>query len=335
MKKNKKKLGIIAGVILVILLLAAFTPFIFPWSYKNADPGLTNLKPDFNLSSLFLKYNFGDGENVYTNLSVVGTRGMQLKNYKVANMYFGLPVTSVAPSAFEGNTKLESITLPENIKYISANSFSGCTSLKTVSLPTTLVTISHTAFKDCTALEYNEYGNALYLGNEENPYLALISVINTTATEITLHENARVIADRAFADCSKLNSIVFNGSVVPVYSYSDITTLAKVTINGNATEVPTGAFAGCVRLSEINLPDTIKTIGNTAFSGCSALENIKLPASLESIGNSAFNKCQSLTSLELPETVTSIGNNAFTNCSKLESINIPNTVTYIGDYALS
>ena len=332
MKKfNKKKIGIIAGVIIVALFVAAFFPFVLPWSYSKTATSPENAKPDFNLSSMFLEYNFGDGENAYTDMSVIGTRSFKLKNYKVANMYFGLPVTSIAPNAFADNTTLESITLPENLKYISDNAFGGCTSLETVSLPKTLITISDTAFENCTALKYNEYENALYLGNDENPYLALISVIDTKVSSSTIHSDARVIADKAFAECNNLQSITFEGAVVPVYAYGDIAALRSVTIKGNATEIPSGAFKDCMFLREVVLPDTVKTIANSAFAGCNQLNNINIPTSLESIGNSAFSKCKSIESFNLPNTLISIGNSAFNQCTVLQEIEIPDSVKSMGD----
>lgn len=335
MKNFKKKLAIIAIVVLIGLLVAAVFPFVLPWSYKNADSDLTNMTPDFDISSLFLKYNFGDGENTYDNLSVLGPRGFKLKEYKVANMYFGLPVTSIAPNAFANNTTIESISLPENIKTISANAFDGCTSLKTVSLPTTLTSISDTAFNNCTALQYNEYENALYLGNESNPYLALMKVIDPDVSSFKIHSGTYAIADLAFAECKRIESITFEGANVPVYPYSELPALRSVSIEGDATVIPTGAFKECSTLKEVSLPDTVEVISNGAFAVCNQLTTINIPASLVTIGNSAFSKCKLLRNIELPETVTSIGNSAFSGCSYLTTINIPEGVTNIGESAFA
>lgn len=334
MKNFKKKLIIIAVVVLIGLLVAAVFPFILPWSYSNTDANFTNTTPDFDITSLFLQYNFGDGENTYTDLSVLGTRGFALKSYKVANMYFGLPVTSIAPGAFANNTTLESITLPENLKYISENSFDGCTSLKTVSLPSSLVTVSDTAFNNCTSLQYNEYENALYLGNDSNPYVALMKVIDPEVSSFTIHSGAVVIADFAFAECKNIETITFEGGI-PMYTYNELPLLQSVSVLGDATTVPGGAFRECSALKEVVLPDTIQTIENNAFASCNMLKSINMPKSLVTIGNSAFSKCKLLSNVELPETVTSIGNSAFAGCSYLTSINLPDSITSIGESAFA
>ena len=71
-----------------------------------------------------------------------------------------------------------------------------------------------------------------------------------------------------------------------------------------------GAFHRC-SLTSINLPDSVKSIGNSAFSGCKSLTSINIPDSVTSIGESAFSGCKSLTSINIPDSVIKIEGNPF------------------------
>ena len=44
----------------------------------------------------------------------------------------GCPVTAIAASAFEQNTTLKSVTIPDSVTTVGSRAFRGCTSLKTV-----------------------------------------------------------------------------------------------------------------------------------------------------------------------------------------------------------
>lgn len=93
--------------------------------------------------------------------------------------------------AFEGNTTLTSITLPDSLVSIADYSFYGCTALSSVTLPVSLSTIGAAAFCECSSL-----------------------------TSITLPENVTSIGDGAFVDCNSL-STVYSMAVTPPSLGSD------------------------------------------------------------------------------------------------------------------
>ena len=145
-------------------------------------------------------------------------------------------VTAIGKSAFQECVKLSSITLSKAITTVSSNAFNGCTSLTTVDLSTscqtieasafigcsnlTTVTISDKityvnayAFMDCTKLEYTVENGGKYLGNKNNPHLVLACAEALDIESCIVNDNTKLIADRAFAYCSDLETVTLGKSV--------------------------------------------------------------------------------------------------------------------------
>ena len=140
------------------------------------------------------------------------------------------------------------------------------------------------------------------------------------------------ISERAFRDCSSLNSITIPDSVTYIgYSaFGGCSSLTSITIPDSVTSIGEGAFSQCTSLTNITIPDSVTTIENFAFFECSSLTSVTIPDSVTSIGENAFYQCRKLKSITIPDSVTSIGNGAFNLCVRLTSITIPDSVTSIG-----
>lgn len=52
--------------------------------------------------------------------------------------------------------------------------------------------------------------------------------------------------------------------------------------------IPNAAFNGCSDVFNVNIPNGVKSIGQSAFFGCSILNSVNIPSSVEEIGDSAF-----------------------------------------------
>nr|MCR5544532.1 leucine-rich repeat protein [Eubacterium sp.] len=91
-----------------------------------------------------------------------------------------IPVTSIKPGAFKGNTKITKVVIGANVTTIGANAFDGCTKLKTVTIGAKVTTIGNFAFKNCKSL-----------------------------TKIVIPKSVKTIGKQAFAGCSKLKLVTF------------------------------------------------------------------------------------------------------------------------------
>ncbi len=213
-------------------------------------------------------------------------------------------------NAFTACTELTSITIPNNVMSIGYEAFLHCSELTTVSIRGNLISIGYNAFEDCNNLSFNVYDNADYLGNRNNPYLALISEHNRYITSFKIHENTEIISDYAF------------------YDYAD---LKSITIPNNVTIIGNSAFSKCTSLTNMTIPNSVTCIGSGTFSNCTNLTNITIPGSVTSIGDYAFCDCTGLSSVTIDNGVISIGDATFYNCANLTSVTIPDSIKIIGE----
>ena len=251
-------------------------------------------------------YYLGNDENLYLWL-------IKAKSTEITSCAINENCKFIYSGAFAGCSGLTAVTIPNSVTYIGHDAFQYCSDLTSVTIPNSVTYIDIYAFVGCSSLVYNEYDNAYYLGNTENPYLWLIKAKSAEITSCAINENCKFIYYYAISGCSKLTSVIIPESV---------------TIIGH------GAFNGCSSLTTVTIPNSVTTISDQAFWGCSKLTSVIIPESVTTIGDYVFHDCSSLTSVTIPNSVTTIGNNAFEYCDGLTSVTIPNSVINIGYNAL-
>lgn len=142
-------------------------------------------------------------------------------------------VTSIGGSAFEENTYIISLVIPENIKQIYPNAFSSCVNLETVTIKSTKISIIPTGcFDGCTKLHsislpntITEIGASAFNNNKSLTEISLPNTItrigasafnnNTSLTEISLPNTITEIGENAFFKCKKLVTIRCNSITPP------------------------------------------------------------------------------------------------------------------------
>lgn len=265
------------------------------------------------------------------------------------NITLGKGLKTIGEVAFSHCESLKSLTLPDGLTTINSNAFTFCNALEKLTIPDSVTEIGMYAFNSCDKLQYNEYGNALYLGNSANPYHVLVKAKSKDIDSCLISEKTELIYYYAFYECPSIANITIPDGVSKIYAF---------------------AFNGCEEVERLNLGNGVKFIGDRAFTSVKSVNyngdiagwcniewlehtisfyhdtkilfsgqelsgQLTLPAGVTSVPSSAFFNCTSVTGVTIPEGVTSIGDEAFMQCSELENISIPDSVKHIGENAFA
>ena len=258
------------------------------------------------------------------------------------------------------NEEITEVIIPDGVTSIEQGAFTGCSGITSITIPNSITYIGAGAFYNCDNLSYNIYDNAYYLGNDENPYFALIKALSTDITSCEINSNCKHICSQAFTDCKKLTSINLPNTLISIgnIAFQHCELLESINIPNTVTNIGWQAFIYCYELASINIPNSVTSIGPGAFAACynlasvtfaegsqltsidgqtfagCGLSSINIPNSVTTIGKEAFYGC-SLTSATIPNSVISIGENAFKECDDINFLSIPNSVTSIGNDAFN
>ena len=158
--------------------------------------------------------------------------------------------------AFNGCSKLTSISLPNGITSIGYDAFYGCTGLTSVIIPDGVASIGGEAFRECTSL-----------------------------TSVTIGKSVTSIGGSAFYNCISLKKVIVKDvaawSGISFYDYcTNPLYYAKHLYSDENTEI-----------KDLEIPDGVSSIGQYAFCYCTGLTSVTIPQSVTSIAKSAFYNC--------------------------------------------
>lgn len=262
---------------------------------------------EFDLSDdgkSYIMYNVGECKDAtvvipstYKNLPVtsIGQKAFMCCE-TVSSVVIPNTITEIGTGAFYGCESLTSIDIPEGVLSIGEMAFYRCTSLTSISIPNSIKYIDDFIIENCDSLKYTEYGNCLYLGNKENPYLLLASAKDTSITEATIARGTKILLYGAFNGCKSLTSIDIPEGVIDIGSW---------------------AFNDCELITSISIPNGVETIGYCAFGDCRALRSLSISNSVTKIESYAIQYCTSLTSIVIPSSITTFKINGINNCDAL------------------
>lgn len=230
-------------------------------------------------------------------------------------------VTTIAPEAFLGASRLAVVSIYSSVKSIGENAFGNCTALNEVKV-------------------YWESPLAVPASTFSGVNVANAKLDVPMGTQ-ALYEAAEVWKDFGttveFSD--QYTNLVFADSKVEAICVSRWDSNGDHKINGVEAKAVTDlsdAFTGNTEITtfdELQYFTSLKTIGNNAFKGCTALTTITMPSSVTTIGESAFEGCENLNRPMLPVALVTIGKKAFYGCKTFNRVYLYKNVASIGEGA--
>lgn len=339
----KKTLSVSLAVIVALscvslgIVANAATPWIdnkqtgeFYWNEKSGDWEFLQVSAN---SARLTKY-YGNAETL-----------------SVPSKINGLTVSEIGDNAFDSNTEIKKVILPNSIVKIGLRAFENCENLASVSLGTKIRSIGLNAFYNTKI--YNskmKSKNIVYIGK----YLVTCNS-DKYGKRLTVKDGTIGIADGAvmpqiISSGGKIKIVTLPSSVrfVGKNTFSNSKNITKITIGSKLERVGKDAFKstkfyknnakahsgakyigkylceGIYGKKSVNVKNGTTVIADGAFDfgdRKSKLQKITLPSSLKSIGESAFKKSK-LTSVTIPENVKYIGLHAFLDNKNLEKIEV-------------
>ncbi len=276
MKPLKKILGIAVLVALLAATLSACnlfgkddpTPTPTPNPGGNVQPPKPDQPQDISDATSGLKYKLTG--NSYSVVGILSTNTRT--DVVVPETYNGLPVDTIGYNAFEGATKIKTLTLGENVTSVGDFAFKGCTALRTINL-NKVNSIGNGAFRGCKSLQFvtvsedNEHyfveHNVLY--NKNKTTLVLYPTSNYEFDNFSIPKSVDTIRGGAFEGEDLQLEIVLIGANVKEVSYNafiDCKNLKIYYIPDADGKIPAGWNENWHNLSEKEAADNI-----AAFNG--------------------------------------------------------------------
>lgn len=164
----------------------------------------------------------------------------------VPSKYNGQTITTIGAGAFDRNTSIQYVTLPQTVTTIGDYAFYKCEYLVNVNITDSIRTLGKFAFANCIRLV-----SAIDLGG--------LSVVETSAfancswmTEVNFGDNLTEIGENAFINCTSLTTANLPDSVKSVGQYAFANSaITSLHISGSLISLGKGALKGCSNLVSV------------------------------------------------------------------------------------
>lgn len=229
----------------------------------------------------------------------------------------GIPVETIGNAAFQDNTTITSVTIPDSVTEIGSNAFAGCTNLTSVKYGGDWSNLTIQSGNPAVEDAAKDAANEQLFDFEFTPdnTAVIVTRYKGTAADVTIPSRYKG------KPVTMIDHVAFHNSSV----------VTSVTIPDSVTAIPDYAFGFCSQLTNISIPNSVTFIGFSAFNSCTSLKSITLPSSLSTIQSYAFYNCGNLKTIRIPVSVTSIGNYAFDVCPSLMTVTYPGSKTQWDD----
>src|ERR1035441_5266476 len=143
-----------------------------------------------------------------------------------------LSVTSIGDEAFQGCSRLTSVTITNSVTRLGDGAFQGCSGLTKVTMANSITNIGKAAFAYCASLASIILPNSVTsIGAGEFGYCGNL-------TSVTIPKSVTSIGDEAFNSCANL---------------------VGVTIPDSVTSIGVAAFEYCVNLGSVPIPSHVRS----------------------------------------------------------------------------
>ena len=202
---------------------------------------------------------------------------------------FASNVERIGKSAFKGNSKLKSITMPHTVTAVGDYAFSGCSSLADVLMPEGLISIGTEAFANCSALKRFEIPSTVTTFGAYPFY-------HSEATELVINCNIPDADESLDTDTMAFtetffSKVTFTSRVRSIgdFSFGWNNYIETITLNYGLERIGDGAFYDNRLLESVAIPESVKSIGEYAFCSCDALSAVTCYATtVPQLGAEAF-----------------------------------------------
>ena len=175
------------------------------------------------------------------------------------------PVTKIGEAAFQDNTTITSVAIPDSVTEIGANAFAGCTNLTSVNYiggdwSKLTIQSGNPAVEDAA----KDAANEQLFDFEFTPdnTAVIVKHYRGAAADVTIPSRYKG------KPVTAINNAAFPNSAV-----------TSVTIPDSITSIPDAAFYNCGNLETIHIPVSVTFIGSYAFDDCPNLMTVTYPGS--------------------------------------------------------
>lgn len=180
-------------------------------------------------------------------------------------------VTTICDYAFVDCTSLTTVDMSEGMQTIGYNAFYACSALTSIEITKNVTYIGVGAFSKCTALETVYFNSQKY---DESVSTVCWNNAGKNAATSTLYFGDGVTA---------IPNYMFQGAGFKYIDISDsVKTIGKKT------------FSECTSLKKVTGGDGVETIKYMAFFYCNSLLEITIPKSVKTIEYEAFFRCENV-----------------------------------------